>query len=288
MEAVDPFHSVQNEVSQQLDDIIAQIKKWKKLSSKSPKHEPTRQRILSSLSELQVDLQDMQATIDIALRDPGKFALTPSELMTRQTFVRDLQAQANDARDTLDPTIDSGRQGATPAGDSRNDRTALMEAGGISTDGGWTSCESASKYSSTRREQSGAYRDNADSIATHQQQQQQQFAEQEQELGVLGGALDRLGNMGKVINDELKAQGRELDAMNEVGNRFSHALACDTALTGRTLACWSQDVDSVSSRMHQATDAMKKMLKRKDRWKICAILVLSLVLILLMYAVIAW
>ena len=40
--------------------------------------------------------------------------------------------------------------------------------------------------------------------------------------------------------------------------------------------------------MHQATDAMKKMLKRKDRWKICAILFLSVVLILLMYAVIAW
>ena len=33
---------------------------------------------------------------------------------------------------------------------------------------------------------------------------------------------------------------------------------------------------------------MKKMLKKKDRGKFCAIVVLSLVLILLIYAVLAW
>ena len=69
--------------------------------------------------------------------------------------------------------------------------------------------------------------------------------------------------MGRVINDELKTQGRELDNL-------------------------TADVDDASGKMAQATAAMKKMLKKKDRGKLCAIVVLSFTLILLLYAVIAW
>ena len=78
---------------------------------------------------------------------------------------------------------------------------------------------------------------------------------------MLGGALGRLGVMGKAMNDELRAWGRELDAFNE-------------------------EVEQAGGKMSMATNC--KMMKRKDRGKLCAILVLSIVLILLMYAVIAW
>lgn len=44
----------------------------------------------------------------------------------------------------------------------------------------------------------------------------------------------------------------------------------------------------MSGKMTAATAVMKKMLKQKDRGKLCAIVVLTLVLILLLYAVIAW
>jgi len=50
----------------------------------------------------------------------------------------------------------------------------------------------------------------------------------------------------------------------------------------------ASQVDDVSGKMSAATNTMKKMLKRKDRGKLCAILVLTIVLIILMYAVFAW
>ena len=265
---VDPFRAVQEEVSRQMETIQADIAKWQKLPTKSPKYEPTRQRIVSSLSELQVDLQDMQATIDIALKDPAKFALTPSELMTRQTFVRDLQAHANDARDTLDPNAAaaaaSGRQRAAS-------RSSLLAGGGSSSSAAEAShcCRSPEPSSWTdstptsTKHSSAAFRDNEATLEASQQQQQQQIAEQDQELGVLGGALTRLGHMSKTMGDELRAQGKELDAFNE-------------------------EVTDAHGRMAQATDAMKKMLKKKDRGKFCAILFLTIVLIVLMYAVISW
>ena len=261
---VDPFRAVQDEVSRQMADIQTEIVKWQRLPSKSPKHEPTRQRIVSSLSELQVDLQDMQATIDIALKDPAKFALTPSELMTRQTFVRDLQAQANDARDSLDPNAAAaanGRQGARATSSTAMGRDTLLSNGAPRA--ALERQESWIDSTPTSTKPSAAHRDNDAALESTQQQQQMMMAEQDQELGVLGGALGRLGVMGKAMNDELRAQGRELDAFNE-------------------------EVDQAGSKMSQATEAMKKMMKRKDRGKLCAILVLSLVLILLMYAVIAW
>lgn len=263
---VDPFRAVQDEVARQMADIQTEIVKWQRLPSKSPKHEPTRQRIVSSLSELQVDLQDMQATIDIALKDPAKFALTPSELMTRQTFVRDLQAQANDARDSLDPnaaTAANGRQGARATSSTHMGRDTLLSNGAEPRCCKTPESSSWTDSTPTSTKHSAACRDNEAALDSAQQQQQMIMETQDQELGVLGGALGRLGVMGKAMNDELRAQGRELDAFNE-------------------------EVEQAGSKMSMATDAMKKMMKRKDRGKLCAILVLSIVLILLMYAVIAW
>ena len=49
-------------------------------------------------------------------------------------------------------------------------------------------------------------------------------------------------------------------------------------------ACRAQ-VDDTSSKMTEATKMMKKMLKRKDRGKLCCICILSIVLIILMYLV---
>lgn len=44
-------------------------------------------------------------------------------------------------------------------------------------------------------------------------------------------------------------------------------------------------VDGVSGKMTAATAVMKKMLKKKDRGKLCAIFVLTIVLIILVYFV---
>ena len=96
-----------------------------------------------------------------------------------------------------------------------------------------------------------------------QQQQEQAIERQSVELNIIGTSVDRLGEMGRVINQELRQQGKDLDA-------------------------FSGEVDDASGKMAQATAAMKKMLKKKDRGKLCAICVLSLTLIVLMYAVVAW
>jgi len=232
MAAMDPFRAVQDDVNGTFTDIQNELAKWRKLPSKSPKVEPGRQRILSSLSELQVDLQDMQATIDIALRDPTKFALTPSELMTRQDFVRDLQAQVNDAREALEgPSQPASRSLSAQAATQRVDRQTLLTSS--------TRASDELAPSSSSRHESSAWQDNENACVAHQQQLEQSYDQQEAELGTIGRSLDRLGNMGRVMNDELRAQGRELEAFTEEVGRPPRGLPRPSGPEGgvRARAC---------------------------------------------------
>lgn len=247
--------------------------KWRKLPSKSPKVEPGRQKMMSSLSELKQDLQDMQDTIDIAIKDPAKFQLTPSELMSRQEFVRDLQAQANDATEELDFGC---RQSPCSSSTQRVDRQQLLagrgSSGSSSAPGHDLRSSSAcgglpgnggGACSSLNPGASAAWAENDNECRGAKQQQEQIMERQEVELGIIDKSVQRLGQMGKIIGDELRQQGKDLDSFNA-------------------------EVDDVSSKMAHATAVMKKMLKKKDRGKLCAILVLTIVFIFLVYAVLAW
>ena len=78
-----------------------------------------------------------------------------------------------------------------------------------------------------------------------QQQQQIQHSEvevQDEQLGVLSGVMDRLGNMGRSINEELRSQGRALDEFSQVKGSVSSPTSCrlqplpNTPLTLRCLS----------------------------------------------------
>jgi hypothetical protein len=225
-----------------------------------------RQKITSALSELQVDLQDMQATIDIAIKDPAKFQLTPSDLMTRQEFVRDLQAQANDAQEELGNSAMTPARGLNARASAQSqDRQSLLTSSTRVADSPFGDSASGSSLATERADaqQHRAWEDNEASINSQQQQQQEIMRDQDLELGTMGNTLDRLGSMGKTIQTTLKQQGAELDA-------------------------FAEEVDDASGRMTAATALMKKMLKKKDSGKFCCIFILTIVFIILMYMVIAW
>ena len=220
---MDPFRAVQEEVRGTLTDIQGELAKWRKLPPKSPKAEQWRQHILASLSDLKVDLQDMQATIDIALRDPTKFALTPSELMMRQDFVRDLQAQANDACEMLEAApVSTGGRGLMARGNNqRVDRQTLLSTNARASDD--DAASPAQPYgcgcgdpggSSASRQDHAAWQDNDNACNSAQQQQQQSMERQDAELSTIGKSVDRLGDMSRAINAELRTQGKELDAFS--------------------------------------------------------------------------
>lgn len=208
-----------------------------------------RASLLRMLNELDLDLHDMGETVEIASKDPARFNLDQPELKHRRDFVQTSQGQAAELRAELTETSDR----LSAAGHKeRTERHGLLS-------GGAAAAEAASSNGPSAKQRAVGQL-NEEAI---QQQQAIQLAvveQQDEQLGVLSGVMDRLGAMGRTINEELRAQGKALDE-------------------------FTQEVDETHGKMNAALTVMNKMLKSKDRGKFCAIIVLTLVLFVLIFLV---
>ncbi len=73
---------------------------------------------------------------------------------------------------------------------------------------------------------------------------------------ILGDAVDRVGNMAKTINVEVKGQGIMLDGLDH-------------------------DINDASNRMTTVQEALQKLLKTKDGCQIWTIVILTVILVIL-------
>jgi len=207
--------------------------------------------LLKILVELDVDLQDMDETVQIAGKDPEKFGLDKAELQHRRDFVQTSLSQTMEVRMELtgETTPAKGRREAA-------ERIGLL-ASPSATPSAHLDLEMQTAPSAR---QNKAHQLNEEMIQEQQTAQQTALQDQDEQLGALSGVMTRLGNMGRAIHEELISQGKALDE-------------------------FTAEVDETQGRMRQAISVMQKMLKNKENGKFCAILVLSIVLIILMFLV---
>lgn len=129
---------------------------------------------------LEWDLQDMQEAVRVAKQDPSRFRLTPSQVSARERFVSNMSLNVRKVRDAL-----SGG-GRDELLGKRAEETRLAN----------------------------------DSFIVDQTRQQDQIMEQQDEdLGHLADAVERIGFMGHGMHQELEEQGQLLD---ELGGELDH------------------------------------------------------------------
>lgn len=248
---MDPFESVQEEARLSLLELSERLAQWRDMRQSAPADAAsTRKSMLSTLSELQLDLQDLQATVDIASKEPSKYGLTLAELQRRRECVSSMQAEAASVKSELDAEQEQR---------ARSERQGLLSGGSASSSGAYDT-RPIDQPGHDGAKQRAAHRENANLVDQQQQQQMEEMQVQDAELGVLSESVQRLETMGRTMNEELKAQGRAFDE-------------------------FAQEVEDTRSRMKAAVGVMNKMMKSKDNGKFCAILVLTLVLFALMYSV---
>ena len=231
----------QEEASAQLVKVSAQMARWKELSASASEMDNTeagqmKVRLTTTLDELQQDLQDMQATVDIAAKDPDTFGIAPAELKRRGQYVTKTRAEVSMYSETL-VNFKSAAKMAKAARKERSDRQGLLSSAGCS------SCDMASSAAAgvealakDSAQQRDVYHQHEQVLQQQRQLQQAAVVEQDEQLGMISSTMFRLGDMGKRIKEELVAQGRALDELTE-------------------------DVDTTQSKMAQATAVMNKMLK---------------------------
>ncbi|RYH30688.1 hypothetical protein EON65_04435 [archaeon] len=100
------------------------------------------------------------------------------------------------------------------------------------------------------------HEENSKFIKGQKQQTVQMIKQQDDNLVILGSAVDRVGEMAKTINTEVKEQSIMLDGL-------------DT------------DINDASSRLNTVQEALGKLLKTKDGCQIWTIVILTAILMLL-------
>lgn len=104
--------------------------------------------------------------------------------------------------------------------------------------------------------QSSISMENTRFIKDQKGQQQALIEKQDVQLGHLGEAVDRLGEIGRGVNQELKEQTVLLDNLD-------------------------REVDDASNKMNVVQAALSKLLKTKDGCQIWTIVILGVILVIL-------
>jgi len=242
---VDPFYSVRDNVNGQIEKIKVRHDKFQDLikntdTSVNTEFKDLRKNLVKDLRTADKDLKGLKGAVDMVDKNRAKFPhIKDSELSSRKKFVDDAQNTINDIKASIDSQAvrrkieDDERKGKR---DSYDDN---VNSGN-----------------------SALHNENTGFIKDKRQQQQELVKKQDENLGQLGTAVDRLGEIGRGINEELKEQNVLLD---KLGN----------------------EVDDASSRMNTVQAALEKLLKTKDGCQIWTIVILTFILILLV-ALIIW
>lgn len=205
----DPYEIVRAEVQRQLASGGGLVVRWR--NAPPAGKDAAAAAVRKLLSEVEVDLQDLEETISIAS--------TPAESRARNAFLQDSLRTCREMREELDRSSSS-----TPsrrAGKGGSSRAELLRS-----DNGRAGAPSdAHAYSAPARR-------DAPLEAVMQQQmmtQQEEMQAQDVELGNLSVAVSRLDKMGRTINTELRQQGAMLDDLDhevdEAGAQMGGAMA---------------------------------------------------------------
>lgn len=135
---------------------------------------PSRDFIENKLHTLEWDLQDLQEAVRVAKQNPSRFKLSPSQVSVRERFVSSMSLNVRKVRAALN---DGGRD------------------------------ELLGKREEEARQANDSF------IEDQTRQQEQILDEQDEDLGHLADAVERIGLMGHDMHQELAEQGQLLDEL---------------------------------------------------------------------------
>lgn len=198
-----------------------------------------RKGLVKELRAADKDLKGLKGAVDMIDKNRPKFPhIKDPELVSRKRFVEDAEKIIQDIRGGLDsPSVrqkmeeDDRRNKAAIAANSTDPNSALA-------------------------------RENQNFVSSEKGKAMELIARQDEDLDHLGKAVDRLGEIGRDINTEVKEQTVLLDKLGE-------------------------EIDESNNKLMVVQGALGKLLNTKDGCQIWTVVILAVVLILLI-ALVIW
>jgi len=230
----DPFHAVRDNVQVNIDRIKVKYERFQDLVKNSDTATSTdfkelRKGLAKEIKSAERQIKDLRGTVDMVDKNREKFLhIKDNELNQRKKFVEDSHKTVNDVKAYLDSStvrrkIDDDENKLK----MKSADTSLMN---------------------------DIERGNEDFISETTQLSKQLIKQQDESVGALSHAVDRLQEYGKSINSELKIQNKMLDELDN-------------------------DLDDAGNKMNFVQAKLSKLLKTKDGCQIWTIVILGLILV---------
>jgi chromosome segregation ATPase len=180
--ASDPFYVAKDEVAGALASVKHDVSKWQSSGRKAEVAE----RLLHEVDQVEQDVKDLGAAIDIAARDPARYRCDAQELSQRRSFVSSTERALQDCRGELARAVEQERARVRAEQEAQeSDKRARAEAR------------------------------NSRFIDSERATQEQAFAHQDNELHELTKCTERLNEKALVINNELEDQKLLLEQLDQ-------------------------------------------------------------------------
>lgn len=233
----DPYYVARDEVQTSLRKLVEQQTEWRALlqrenTAKSKRFKDLHTDIAAELKEIESDLKDIEDTIKMVEDNRARFSIDDAEVNSRRDFVKHGRMKVKEGQDEM-------QRAQSKIESDKREYLRLQE----------------------QQQASHVTHENEKFLRGHKQEQEQIMAQQDEHLGELSKAAERLGNTAVVINQELQEHNKLLQELDE-------------------------DIDRETEKLNFVMKRIGKLMKTSDRKELCLILALSALFVFLLFLVI--
>lgn len=199
--AQDPFYIVKEEIQESIDKLLSSFRQWERAVYGTAEQARLTDELRTGCESIEWQVDELDKAVSVAAKDPAYYGLDEVELEKRRRWTRTAREQVG----TVKKKVSTGKEMSYH--DSHLELMRLpMEH----------------PHQTERSNQYGQHND--DFISSESDRQVLLIKQQDEELDELSASVQRIGNVGLTIHDELLAQERIIDdlgvEMDSTSNRL--------------------------------------------------------------------
>ncbi|XP_008805691.2 syntaxin-61-like isoform X2 [Phoenix dactylifera] len=196
--AQDPFYIVKDEIQESIDKLHDSFRQWEETPYNSGEHLHLTKQLLANCESIKWQVDELDKAIAVAASDPAWYGLDEVELDKRRRWTNIARIQVGTVRKALEDGRKKSNSINLGSGGMHRELMRLPNVG----------------FSQAGRSNNYAAEDNDDFISAESDRQMLLIKQQDEELDDLSVSVQRIGDVGLTINEELIGQERILDDMS--------------------------------------------------------------------------
>jgi hypothetical protein len=238
----DPFYTVRDNVQAQVDRIKVKHEKFLDIvqntdTSVGNDYKEIRKSLVKDIKSTDRDIKGLRDAVNMVEQNRSRYVhIKDAELASRKRFVDDMSNSTQEVKNSIESAAVRKK---IESDEEKSRRNAYDNGGGNVVE-----------------------QENANFIRNTREQTKIAMENQDIALVSLGTSVDRLGQIGREVNQELKEQNLMLNQLDS-------------------------DLDDAGNKMNVVMGSLSKLLKTKDGCQIWTVVILFIVLVLLI-ALVIW